>query len=180
MPIYTLGTHTPRIDPQSWIAPNATVIGQVRVAKNASIWWNATVRGDTDRILIGENSNIQDGSVLHTDPGVQLIIGRDVTVGHLVTLHGCTIGDGSLIGIGAVILNNAVIEKNCLVGANTLIPEGKVFPEGSLILGSPGKVVRKLSEEEIASLQKSAAHYVHNWQRYRDELQALPLARNQS
>ena len=175
MPIYTLGTHAPKIDPQSWIAPNATVIGQVRLAKNASVWWNATVRGDTDRILIGENSNIQDGSVLHTDPGVQLIIGRDVTVGHLVTLHGCTIGDGSLIGIGAVILNNAVIEKNCLVGANTLIPEGKVFPEGSLILGSPGKVVRKLTDEEIAGLQESAAHYVHNWQRYRDELKLLPV-----
>ena len=178
MPIYTLGTHTPRIDPQSWIAPNATVIGQVRLAKNASIWWNATVRGDTDRIVIGENSNIQDGSVLHTDPGIQLIIGRDVTVGHLVSLHGCTIGDGSLIGIGAVILNNAVIEKNCLVGANTLIPEGKVFPEGSLILGSPGKVVRKLTGEEIAGLQENAAHYVQNAQRYRDKLTPLPLGQD--
>ena len=178
MPIYTLGTHTPQIDPQSWIAPNATVIGQVHLAKNASIWWNATVRGDTDRIVIGENSNIQDGSVLHTDPGIQLIIGRDVTVGHLVSLHGCTIGDGSLIGIGAVILNNAVIEKNCLVGANTLIPEGKVFPEGSLILGSPGKVVRKLTGEEIAGLQENAAHYVQNAQRYRDKLTPLPLGQD--
>lgn len=178
MPIYTLGTHAPRIDPQSWIAPNATVIGQVHLAKNASIWWNATVRGDTDCIRIGENTNIQDGSVLHTDHGIQLVIGRDVTVGHLVTLHGCSIGDGSLIGIGAVILNNAVIGKNCLVGANTLIPEGKSFPEGSLILGSPGKVVRKLSDEEIADMQESAAHYVQNAQRYRDELTPLPLGQN--
>ena len=178
MPIYTLGTHTPQIDPQSWIAPNATVIGQVLLAKNASIWWNATVRGDTDCIRIGENTNIQDGSVLHTDHGIQLVIGRDVTVGHLVTLHGCTIGEGSLIGIGAVILNNAVIGKNCLVGANTLIPEGKSFPEGSLILGSPGKVVRKLTEAEIADIQKSAAHYMHNWQRYRAELTPLPLGQD--
>jgi carbonic anhydrase/acetyltransferase-like protein (isoleucine patch superfamily) len=174
MPIYSLGTHTPQIDPQSWIAPNATVIGQVHLAKNASIWWNATVRGDTDHIHIGESSNIQDGSVLHTDPGIQLIIGKGVTVGHLVNLHGCTIGNNSLIGIGAVILNHAVIGKNCLVGAHTLITEGKSFPDGSLILGSPGKVVRKLSEEEIAGLQESAAHYVHNAQRYRDELTLLP------
>ena len=178
MPIYTLGTHTPQIDPQSWIAPNATVIGQVHLAKNASIWWNATVRGDTDCIRIGENTNIQDGSVLHTDHGIQLVVGRNVTVGHLVTLHGCSIGDGSLIGIGAVILNNAVIGKNCLVGANTLIPEGKSFPEGSLIFGSPGKVVRKLSNEEIADLQESAAHYVQNAQRYRDELTLPPMGQD--
>ena len=115
MSIYPLGELSPEIDPDSWIAPNATVIGQVHLAKNASIWWNATVRGDTDRIRIGENTNIQDGSVLHTDHGIQLLIGHDVTVGHLVTLHGCSIGDGSLIGIGAVILNNAVIGKNVFV-----------------------------------------------------------------
>ena len=173
MPIYTLGTHTPQIDPQSWIAPNATVIGQVYLAKNASIWWNTTVRGDTDQISIGENSNIQDGSVLHTDRGIQLIIGRDVTVGHMVMLHGCTIGDGSLIGIGAIVLNRAIIGRNCLIGANTLIPEGKTFPERSMILGSPGKVIRELTDDEVARLPQSAANYVQNWQRYSLELVRL-------
>jgi carbonic anhydrase/acetyltransferase-like protein (isoleucine patch superfamily) len=170
MPVYTLGTHTPQIDPQSWIAPNATVIGQVDLAKNVSIWWNVTLRGDTDRIIIGENSNIQDGSVLHTDPGLRLIIGRDVTVGHMVMLHGCTIGDGCLIGIGSILLNRSVIGKNSLVGANTLIPEGKIFPERSLIIGSPGKVVRQLTDEEVARLPGSAERYVKNWQRYQSEL----------
>ena len=167
MPIYSLGTHTPQIDPESWIAPNATVIGQVHLARNVSIWWNATLRGDTDLISIGENTNIQDGSVLHTDPGIHLVLGRDVTVGHLVMLHGCTIGDSSLIGIGSIVLNKAVIGRNSLVGANTLIPEGKVFPERVLIVGSPGKVVRELSDEEVARLPGSAQRYVQNWQRYR-------------
>ncbi|HCZ14312.1 MAG TPA: gamma carbonic anhydrase family protein, partial [Candidatus Accumulibacter sp.] len=149
------------------------VIGDVRLARNASIWWNATARGDNDPITIGENSNIQDHSVLHTDEGVPLTIGRNVTVGHLVMLHGCTIGDGSLIGIGSVLLNRAVIGQGCIVGANTLIPEGKIVPDHSLIVGSPGKVVRQLSEEEVARLQHSADHYVANWQRYLRELQAL-------
>ncbi|MER2542332.1 MAG: gamma carbonic anhydrase family protein, partial [Candidatus Accumulibacter phosphatis] len=130
-------------------------------------------RGDNDPITIGENSNIQDHSVLHTDEGVPLTIGRNVTVGHLVMLHGCTIGDGSLIGIGSVLLNRAVIGQGCIVGANTLIPEGKIVPDHSLIVGSPGKVVRQLSEEEVARLQHSADHYVANWQRYLRELQAL-------
>lgn len=166
MPIYALGTLAPQIDPQSWVAPNATVIGQVHLARNVSIWWNATLRGDKDLIRIGENCNIQDGSVLHTDEGIQLIMGRDITVGHLVMLHGCTIGDGSLIGIGSILLNNSVIGKNCLVGANTLIPEGKVFPDRSLIIGSPGKLVRELTDEEVARLPVSAERYVANWQRY--------------
>ena len=173
MPIYALGLHAPQIDPQSWVAPNATLIGQVHLARNASIWWNATLRGDKDLISIGENSNIQDGSVLHTDPGMPLIVGSNVTVGHLVMLHGCTVGDGSLIGIGAILLNRSVIGKNCLVGANTLIPEGKVFPERSLIIGSPGKVVRELSDEEVARLPGSAERYVLNWQRYQQELVQL-------
>jgi len=129
MPIYALGGKRPQIDPQSWVAPNATVIGDVRLARNASIWWNATARGDNDPITIGENSNIQDQSVLHTDEGVPLTIGRNVTVGHLVMLHGCTVGDGSLIGIGSVLLNRSVIGQGCIVGANTLIPEGKVFAD---------------------------------------------------
>lgn len=170
MPVYALGTHAPQIDPESWIAPNATVIGRVRLEKNASIWWNATLRGDTDLLIVGENSNIQDGSVLHTDPGLQLVVGRNVTVGHMVMMHGCTIGDGALIGIGSIILNRAVIGGNCLVGAGTLVPEGKVYPERSLIMGSPGKIVRELSDEEVARLGGGAGRYVQNWQRYRKEL----------
>jgi len=173
MPIYLLGSRRPQLDPQSWVAPNAIVIGDVRLAKNASIWWNATARGDNDPISIGEESNIQDHCVLHTDEGVPLTIGREVTVGHLVMLHGCTIGDGSLIGIGSVLLNRAVIGKGCIVGANTLIPEGKVFPDHSLIVGSPGKVVRQLDADQVARIRLSAAHYVDNWQRYQRELQAI-------
>ncbi|HRD90630.1 MAG TPA: gamma carbonic anhydrase family protein [Accumulibacter sp.] len=173
MPIYLLGSRRPQLDPQSWVAPNAIVIGDVRLAKNASIWWNATVRGDNDPISIGEDSNIQDHCVLHTDEGVPLTIGRAVTVGHLVMLHGCTIGDGSLIGIGSVLLNRAVIGQGCIVGANTLVPEGKVFPDHSLIVGSPGKVVRQLDAEQVARIRLSAAHYVDNWQRYQRELQAI-------
>ena len=173
MPVYALGPHTPEIDPESWIAPNAVVIGQVKLSKNASIWWNCTVRGDTDRLIIGENSNIQDGSVLHTNRGIELRIGNGVTVGHGVMLHGCTIGDGSLIGIGAVVLNHAVIGKNSLVAAHTLVPEGKVFPDRALILGSPGKMVRELTDEEGAGLPGSAERYVENWQRYREELNPI-------
>ena len=173
MAIYRLGEHTPQIDPQSWVAPNATLIGQVVLARNASVWWQCTLRGDTDRLIVGENSNIQDGSVLHTDPGLQLVVGANVTVGHKVMLHGCTIGDGSLIGMGAILLNRSVIGKNSLVGANTLIPEGKVFPERVLIVGSPGKVVRELTDDEVARLPGSAERYVQNWQRYQRELVAI-------
>ncbi|HMW17291.1 MAG TPA: gamma carbonic anhydrase family protein [Accumulibacter sp.] len=173
MSIFALGDRHPQIDPQSWIAPNATVIGDVRLAKNASVWWNATVRGDNDPITIGENSNIQDNSVLHTDEGVPLTIGRDVTIGHLVMLHGCTIGDGSLIGIGSVVLNRAVIGRGCLVGANTLVPEGKVYPDRSLIVGSPGRVIRQLDDADLARLLNSAEHYVTNWQRYLRDLLTL-------
>ena len=173
MPVYALGPHTPEIDPESWIAPNAVVIGQVKLSKNASIWWNCTVRGDTDRLIIGENSNIQDGSVLHTNRGIELRIGNGVTVGHGIMLHGCTIGDGSLIGIGAVVLNHAVIGKNSLVAAHTLVPEGKIFPDRALILGSPGKMVRELTDEEIARNLASAERYVINWQHYRQTLRLI-------
>jgi carbonic anhydrase/acetyltransferase-like protein (isoleucine patch superfamily) len=173
MPIYSLGLHTPQIDPQSWIAPNATVIGQVQLARNVSIWWNATLRGDTDKIIIGENTNIQDSSVLHTDPGLVLTIGRDVTVGHRVILHGCKVGDGCLIGMGATLLNRSVIGKNCLIGANTLIPEGKAIPERSLVVGAPGRIIRELTDEEVAHLTGSAGRYVENWQRYVRELVAI-------
>lgn len=171
MSIYLIGNKRPQIAPSAWIAANATVIGDVRLAANASIWWNAVLRGDNDPIHIGENSNIQDGSVLHTDEGVPMHIGRNVTVGHLVMLHGCTVGDGSLIGIGSIVLNRAVIGKHSIVGANTLIPEGKTYPDRVLIVGSPGKVVRELSDEDVARLLGSAAHYVENARRYRETLQ---------
>jgi carbonic anhydrase/acetyltransferase-like protein (isoleucine patch superfamily) len=173
MPIYQIDQKTPQIAASAWVAPNATVIGDARLGDNVSIWWNAVLRGDNDPIHIGANSNIQDGSVLHTDEGVPMHIGANVTVGHMVMLHGCTVGDNSLIGIGSVILNRAVIGKHSIVGANTLIPEGKVFPDGVLIVGSPGKVVRELSEEEKARLQKSADHYVDNTRRYANRLVEL-------
>jgi carbonic anhydrase/acetyltransferase-like protein (isoleucine patch superfamily) len=171
MSLYLIGNKHPQIDPSAWIAANATVIGDVRIAANASIWWNAVLRGDNDPIHIGENSNIQDGSVLHTDEGVPMHIGCNVTVGHLVMLHGCSVGDGSLIGIGSIVLNRAVIGKHSIVGANTLIPEGKTYPDRVLIVGSPGKVVRELSDEDVANLLGSAAHYVDNARRYRETLQ---------
>ena len=173
MSVFRLGAKEPQIGANAWIAPNATVIGDVRLGANASIWWNATLRGDNDPITIGANTNIQDGSVLHTDEGVPLNIGANVTVGHLVMLHGCTIGDGSLIGIGSILLNRAVIGKGSIVGANTLIPEGKVFPDHVLIVGSPGKVVRQLSPEEVARLAHSAEHYVANARRYQETLTPL-------
>jgi carbonic anhydrase/acetyltransferase-like protein (isoleucine patch superfamily) len=153
-----------------WIAPTAVVIGKVRLEDNASVWWGAVVRGDTEPITIGRNSNVQDGCVLHTDPGFPLTIEEDVTVGHLAVLHGCTIGAGSLIGIGAVILTGARIGRNCLIGARALIPEGKEIPERSMVLGAPGKVVRELSEEHLARMHEGARHYVDNWRRYAREL----------
>ena len=173
MPVYTLGDHTPIIHPQSWIAPNASVIGQVRLEKNVSIWWNCTLRGDTDWLCVRENTNIQDGSVLHTDPGLRLEIGRDVTIGHRVIAHGCTVGDGSLIGMGATLLNRSVIGKQCLIGANALIPEGKVIPDYSLVVGAPGRIVRQLTEEELVRMARGTHHYVENWQRYQRELKVV-------
>ncbi len=155
-----------------WIAPNATVIGSVVLENDASIWFNVVVRADNDIITIGENSQVQDGSVLHADPGFPLTLGKNVSIGHMVMLHGCTIGDGSLIGIKSVIMNGAVIGKNCLIGANTLIAEGKSIPEGSLVLGSPGKVVRQLTPEEIARINETADHYVQNFKRYRRDCRA--------
>ena len=153
-----------------WIAPNATVIGDVYLSKDSSIWFNATLRADNEQIFIGEGSNIQDGSVLHTDPGYPLRIGKDVTIGHLVMLHGCTIEDNSLIGIGAVILNGAKIGKNCIVGANALVTENKVIPDNSLVMGSPGKIVRQVTSEEIKSISDNAIHYQQNWKKYSKSL----------
>ena len=139
---------------ENWVAPNASIIGDVTLEKNTSIWFNATLRGDIENIYVGEGSNIQDGSVLHTDPGFPLKIGKDVTIGHLVMLHGCTIEDNSLIGIGAVILNGAKIGKNCIIGANALITENKVIPDNSLVVGSPGKIVRQVSMKKQNQLLK--------------------------
>ena len=151
---------------ENWVAPNATIIGDVTLEKNSSIWFNAVLRGDIENIYIGEGSNIQDGSVLHTDPGCPLKVGKNVTVGHLVMLHGCTIGDNSLIGIGAVILNNAKIGKNCIIGAKALITENKEIPDNSLVLGSPGKVIREVTEEEKKSALENTKHYQDNWKEY--------------
>ena len=175
MAVYALGDKKPQLPPQGeyWIAPNAVVLGDVILESGASIWFNAVLRGDTDTLTVGENSNIQDGSILHADEGVPLIIGRDVTVGHQAMLHGCTIGDNSLIGIGAVVLNGAVIGRNCLIGANSLIPEGKVIPDGSLVMGQPGKVVRELTEAQIVGITMSAGHYVQNWKRFAARLVEL-------
>jgi carbonic anhydrase/acetyltransferase-like protein (isoleucine patch superfamily) len=146
------------------------LVGKVKLEAGASVWFNAVLRGDNELIHIGENSNVQDGSVMHTDMGFPLTLGKGVTIGHNVMLHGCTVGDYSLIGINAVVLNGAKIGKNCLIGANALIPEGKVIPDGSLVMGSPGKVVRELTEQQIKMLEASAAHYVHNAQRYARDL----------
>jgi carbonic anhydrase/acetyltransferase-like protein (isoleucine patch superfamily) len=170
MAMYSLGDRQPVLGREAWIAPNATVIGDVILGDEASIWWNAVVRGDNDTITIGAGTNIQDGSVLHADEGVPLMLGDRVTVGHLVMLHGCTIGEESLIGIKSVILNRAVVGRHCIIGANSLIPEGKVIPDRSLVMGSPGKVVRQLSDEEVAKLRLAAQGYVDNARRYRAEL----------
>ena len=169
--IYSLGDRKVEFHGADWfIADNATVIGSVVLKQNASLWFNVVARGDNDVITIGENSNIQDGAVLHTDPGILLTVGRDVTVGHLAMLHGCIIGDNSLIGIKSLIMNRAVIGKNCLIGANSLIPEGKIIPDGSLVMGSPGKIIRTLSEVEIEGLRQTAARYVENFKRFKRDL----------
>jgi len=151
---------------ENWVAPNATIIGDVTLDKNSSVWFNATIRGDIENIHVGEGSNVQDGSVLHTDPGYPLKIGKNVTIGHLVMLHGCTIGDNSLIGIGAVILNNAKIGNNCIIGAKALITENKAIPDNSLVVGSPGKIIRQVTPEEINLITENAKHYQLNWKKY--------------
>ncbi len=173
MTIYALGDKTPQIDVAAYIAPNANVIGQVRLEAGASIWFGAVLRGDNDLIHIGKNSNIQDNSVLHTDPGVPLHIGEGVTVGHRVMLHGCVIGDNTLIGIGATVLNNAKIGKNCIIGAHALITEGKEIPDNSMVVGAPGKIIRSLTDPQVAMLKMSAAIYVKNADRFKNELKTL-------
>jgi carbonic anhydrase/acetyltransferase-like protein (isoleucine patch superfamily) len=167
---YRLGQSRVDVHPESWVAPNATLVGKVKLEQGASVWFGAVLRGDNELIHIGEQSNVQDGTVMHTDMGSPLTVGKGVTIGHNAMLHGCTVGDYSLIGINAVVLNGAKIGKYCIIGANTLIGEGKEIPDGSLVVGSPGKVVRELSEAQKNMLEASAAHYVHNAQRYARDL----------
>ncbi|MCW7537607.1 gamma carbonic anhydrase family protein [Aquabacterium sp. A7-Y] len=173
MALYQLGDDAPQLHDTAWVADSADVIGKVELAENASVWFGTVVRGDTETIRIGRNSNVQDNSVLHADYGQPLNIGENVTVGHQVMLHGCSIGDGSLIGIQAVVLNGAKIGRNCLVGAGSLVTEGKEFPDGSMILGVPAKVVKQLSPEQIAAFQAGAAHYVQNARRFKAGLKKL-------
>jgi len=173
MAIYQLDDWVPEIAATAWVAETASVIGRVRMAEGASVWYGAVLRGDNDWITLGRNCNIQDGSVLHTDSGMPLSIGDDVTVGHQVMLHGCTVGSGSLVGIQAVILNGAKIGRHSIVGAGALVTEGKEFPDGVLIVGSPAKVVRELTPEQIERLKWSAAHYVENAARHRSHVKRI-------
>jgi carbonic anhydrase/acetyltransferase-like protein (isoleucine patch superfamily) len=170
---YALGTAQVTTDGDNcFIAPNAAVIGDVTLERDASVWFGATLRGDNEPILIGEGSNVQDGSVLHTDPGFPITLGKNVSIGHMVMVHGCSIGDGTLIGIGSVILNGAKIGKNCLIGANTLITEGKEIPDGSVVMGSPGKIVREATERDLVLLAGPAKSYQDRYRLYRDQLKA--------
>ena len=173
MAIYELQGQRPDIDPSAYVADSAQVIGNVTLAAHASVWFGAVIRGDSDPIRVGKNSNVQDTAVLHADPGAPLTIGDQVTVGHQAMLHGCTVGDGTLIGIGAVVLNHAKIGKNCIVGAGALVTEGKEFPDGSMIIGSPAKAVKQLSPEQIAGLGRMWQVYVGRGQIYRNGLKKI-------
>jgi carbonic anhydrase/acetyltransferase-like protein (isoleucine patch superfamily) len=175
MPIYALDDAEPELPPDGeyWVAPTAVLVGRVRLLKGASIWWGAVLRGDNEWITIGENSNVQDLCVLHTDPGGPVVIGSNCTVGHRVIVHSASIGDGSLIGMGSTLLNRSRIGTNCLVGANALVTEGKEFADRSMILGSPARATRELNDMELAMLKISSAGYVHNHRRFRDGLRQL-------
>jgi carbonic anhydrase/acetyltransferase-like protein (isoleucine patch superfamily) len=171
MPLYTLEGLTPRIDAATcYVAPTATLIGDVVLGRDASVWWGAVLRADNERIELGEATNVQDNAVLHTDKGLRLVLGRGVTVGHRAVLHGCTVGDFSLVGIGATVLNRARIGRHCLVGAHALVTEDTEVPDGSLVLGSPARVVRALTPEQLAGLERSAETYVAQARRYRERL----------
>ena len=173
MPIYQLGDIAPDIDPSAYITDTAKIIGKVKIEAKASIWFDATIRGDNELITISENSNVQEGCILHTDPGFPLVVGKNVTIGHQAMLHGCTIGEGSLIGIQAVILNGAKIGKNCLVGAGALVTEGKEFPDNSLIIGSPAKTVRTLTEQDLRGMHLNTDNYAYRGQFYKTELKRI-------
>ena len=168
--IYKFENNTPDLNDNSWVASNAVLIGKVILKKDANIWFNVVLRGDIELITIGEGSNVQDGSVFHTDPGCPVTLGKNVTIGHLVMLHGCEIDDDTLVGIGSTILNKTKIGKNCIIGANTLIPENKVIPDKSLVLGSPGKIIRQVTDEEIKDIKENAKHYVDNYKRYKKNI----------
>jgi carbonic anhydrase/acetyltransferase-like protein (isoleucine patch superfamily) len=174
MTLYRLGDDAPTLAPGAWVAPSAQLVGKVHLGKEASVWFGVIARGDNEALTIGEGSNVQDGSVMHSDLGYPLTIGPRVTVGHQCVLHGCTIEEGSLIGMGSTILNGAHIGKHCLVGAGSLVTEGKVFPDGSMIMGSPAKVVKALTQEQISGLEKAALGYVDNAKRFAQTLVALP------
>ncbi|MGO4908946.1 gamma carbonic anhydrase family protein [Pseudorhodobacter sp. W20_MBD10_FR17] len=171
--IYALDSIAPEIHAETWVADDANLIGKVVLEAGASVWFGSTLRGDNEEIRVGENSNIQENCVLHTDPGTPLVIGANCTIGHKVMLHGCIIGEGSLIGMGAIVLNGAQIGKGCLIGAGALITEGKVIPDGSLVMGAPGKVVRTLDAEAQEKLLNSAARYRANMQRFRAGLKPV-------
>jgi carbonic anhydrase/acetyltransferase-like protein (isoleucine patch superfamily) len=173
MPLYAIDDNAPQLGSGAWVAPSADLIGDVRLAARASVWFGAVIRADNTPILVGEESNIQDGAVCHSDPGAPLTIGPRVTVGHQAILHGCTVGAGALIGMGARVLNGAVIGERCLVGAGALVTEGKAFEPGYLIVGSPARAVRLLTESELAALTVSAAHYAQKAARYAVELKAV-------
>ena len=173
MTLYALGHRVPKIHEDTWIAPDANVVGQVVMEAGSSVWFSATIRADHEVIHIGEGTNVQENTVMHIDLGFPLTIGKNCTIGHKVMLHGCTIGDNSLIGMGATILNGAKIGNNCLIGAGALITEGKEIPDGSLVMGAPGKIVRQLDDKAIAGLTASALHYQDNMRYFRDELKAL-------
>lgn len=175
MPLYALGDKTPETpgEEQYWIAPDAHVIGDVRLGENVGIWFGAVLRGDNEPILIGASTNIQEGTMVHVDPGFPVTIGEGCTIGHHAIIHGCTIGDNSLVGMGATILNGAKIGRNCLVGANALVTEGKEFPDNSLIVGAPARVIRTLDENAASGLRKSAESYVRNWKRFARDLRRI-------
>jgi carbonic anhydrase/acetyltransferase-like protein (isoleucine patch superfamily) len=173
MPIYRLGDDAPAIPASAFVAPEATLIGKVSLGENASVWFGAVLRGDNEPIRIGNASNVQEGAVLHTDPGFPLELGARVTVGHQAMLHGCSVGEGSLIGIQAVVLNGAVIGRHCLVGAGAIVTEGKQFPDRTLILGAPAKVVRELTDADVARLESIATGYVQRCERFRNELERI-------
>tara|TARA_Y100000590_G_scaffold457167_1_gene609232 strand:- start:50 stop:556 length:507 start_codon:yes stop_codon:yes gene_type:complete len=164
--IYDFENKSLKSEGKNWIASNAIIIGDIVIKNEASVWFNVVLRGDIEKIVLGEGSNIQDGSVLHTDPGFPLTIGKGVTIGHMVMLHGCTIGNDTLVGIGSTILNNAKIGSNCIIGANSLITENKIIPDKSVVMGSPGKVIREVTNEEINHIKKNAKEYVESWKKY--------------
>ncbi|MEO7496910.1 MAG: gamma carbonic anhydrase family protein [Massilia sp.] len=173
MAIYQLGDDAPEIDPSAYVADSASVIGKVTLGPNVSVWDHVTIRGDNERITIGADSNVQEGTVMHTDMGFPLTVGRGVTIGHQAMLHGCTVGDDSLIGIQAVVMNGVVVGKGCLVGAGSLVTEGKQFADQTLILGSPAKALRQLGAEELARLQESAVSYARRGQRFKTDLKKI-------